>query len=58
MVALKSPDGGCGAAATLEPLGVSVIAATDAAQAARRLRHREPLITLIDTPALGASSAS
>jgi flagellar biosynthesis GTPase FlhF len=56
VVALCSPDGGCAAAATLEPLGVSVIAATDAAQAARRLRHREPLITLIDTPALGARS--
>jgi flagellar biosynthesis GTPase FlhF len=56
VVALSSPDGGCAAAATLEPLGVSVIAATDAAQATRRLRHREPLITLIDTPALGASS--
>jgi flagellar biosynthesis GTPase FlhF len=56
VVALKSADGGCGAAATLEPLGVSVIAATDAAQAARRLRHREPLVTLVDTPALGASS--
>jgi flagellar biosynthesis GTPase FlhF len=56
VVALQSSDGGCAAAATLEPLGVSVIAATDAAQAARRLRHREPLITLIDTPALGAAS--
>jgi flagellar biosynthesis GTPase FlhF len=56
VVALCSPDGGCAAAATLEPLGVSVIAASDAAQATRRLRHREPLVTLIDTPALGASS--
>jgi flagellar biosynthesis GTPase FlhF len=56
VVALCAPDGGCGAAAELEPLGVSVIAATDAAQATRRLRHREPLVTLIDTPALGAAA--
>jgi flagellar biosynthesis GTPase FlhF len=57
VVALNSRDGGCDAAETLEPLGVSVIAATDAKQAARRLRHREPLITLVDTPALGAGDA-
>jgi len=55
VVALAAPDGGCAAAAELEPLGVSVIAAADAAQASRRLRHREPLVTLIDTPALGAA---
>jgi len=55
VVALSSPDGGCAAAARLEPHGVSVVAASDAAQAARRLRHREPLITLIDTPGLGAA---
>ena len=57
VVALDSRDGGCAAAAELEPLGVSVIAATDAAQATRRLRHREPLVTLVDTPALGAGAA-
>jgi flagellar biosynthesis GTPase FlhF len=57
VVALSSRDGGCAAAAELEPLGVSVIAATDAAQAGRRLRHREPLVTLVDTPALGAGAA-
>jgi flagellar biosynthesis GTPase FlhF len=57
VVALDSRDGGCAVAAELEPLGVSVIAATDAAQAARRLRHREPLVTLVDTPALGAGAA-
>jgi flagellar biosynthesis GTPase FlhF len=56
VVALDSRDGGCAVAAELEPLGVSVIAATDAAQAARRLRHREPLVTLVDTPALGAGA--
>ena len=33
-----------------------MIAATDAAQAQRRLRHREPLICLVDTPALGAGA--
>jgi flagellar biosynthesis protein FlhF len=57
VVALASRDGGCALAAELEPLGVSVIAAADAAQAARRLRRREPLITLVDTPALGAGEA-
>jgi flagellar biosynthesis GTPase FlhF len=57
VVALDARDGGCAVAAELEPLGVSVIAATDAAQAARRLRHREPLVTLVDTPALGAGAA-
>jgi flagellar biosynthesis GTPase FlhF len=57
VVALDSRDGGCAVAAELEPLGVSVIAATDAGQAARRLRHRQPLVTLVDTPALGAGAA-
>jgi flagellar biosynthesis GTPase FlhF len=57
VIALRSPDGGNGLAAALEPLGISVIAATDAAQAARRLRRREPLVTLVDTPALGAGDA-
>jgi flagellar biosynthesis GTPase FlhF len=56
VVALDSRDGGCAVAAELEPLGVSVIAAADAAQAARRLRRREPLVTLVDTPALGAGA--
>jgi flagellar biosynthesis GTPase FlhF len=56
VVALGSRDGGCAAAAELEPLGVSVIAADDAAQAARRLGVRRPLITLVDTPALGAGA--
>ena len=57
VVALAARDGGCAVAAELEPLGVSVVAAADAATAARRLRHREPLITLVDTPALGAGDA-
>ena len=53
VIALRSPDGGCDLAAELEPHGVSVIAATDAAQAERRLARRAPLLTLIDTPATG-----
>ncbi len=53
VVALRSPDGGCDLAAELEPHGVSVIAAADAAQAARRLARRSPLLTLIDTPKVG-----
>ena len=53
VVALRSPDGGCDLAAELEPHGVSVIAAADAEQAARRLARRSPLLTLIDTPATG-----
>ncbi len=53
VVALRSPDGGCDLAAELEPHGVSVIAAADAGQAARRLARRTPLLTLIDTPAAG-----
>ena len=57
VVALGARDGGCAVAAELEPLGVSVVAAADAATAARRLRHREPLLTLVDTPPLGAGDA-
>ena len=53
VVALRSPDGGVDLATELEPHGVSVIAATDAAQAQRRLARREALVTLIDTPAAG-----
>jgi flagellar biosynthesis GTPase FlhF len=53
VVALRAPDGGCDLAAELEPHGVSVIAATDAAQAARRLARRAPLLTLVDTPKVG-----
>ena len=37
----------------LQPLGVGVIAAEDAAQARERLGARTPLVTLIDTPATG-----
>ena len=34
----------------LQPLGIGVISADDAAQAKQRLGARKPLITLIDTP--------
>ena len=46
-------DGGWASPPELEPLGVSVIAAADAEQAARRLARREAALTLVDTPAAG-----
>ncbi|HEX6024457.1 MAG TPA: hypothetical protein VFZ00_20880 [Solirubrobacter sp.] len=52
VIALRS-DGDL--AHRLQPLGVGVIAAEDAAQAKQRLGARKPLITLIDTPASGPS---
>ncbi len=42
-------------AGRLEPLGISVIQADDAASARKRLGLRTPLVTLIDTPAAGPS---
>jgi flagellar biosynthesis GTPase FlhF len=53
VVALRSMDGGNGLASRLEPLGVSVIAAEGAEQAARRLRGREAMLTIVDAPAAG-----
>lgn len=53
VVALRSMDGGGGLASRLEPLGVSVIAADSAEQAARRLSGREVALTIVDTPAAG-----
>jgi flagellar biosynthesis GTPase FlhF len=53
VIALRTPDGGASLAAELEPLGVSVIAATDAAQAKSRLGQRAFALLLIDTPAVG-----
>lgn len=53
VVALRAADGGSAAAARLEPLGVTVIAAEDAAQAARRLKRRTPALTIVDAPAAG-----
>ena len=53
VVALRAADGGVGLASRLEPLGVSVIAATDAEQAARRLARREATLTIVDAPSAG-----
>jgi len=51
--ALRAADGGVGLSSRLEPLGVSVIAAADAEQAARRLARREATLTIGDAPAAG-----
>jgi flagellar biosynthesis GTPase FlhF len=53
VVALRAADGGVGLSSRLEPLGVSVIAAADAEQAARRLSRREATLTIVDAPAAG-----
>jgi flagellar biosynthesis GTPase FlhF len=53
VVALRAADGGVGLSSRLEPLGVSVIAAADAEQAARRLARREATLTIIDAPSAG-----
>jgi flagellar biosynthesis protein FlhF len=53
VVALRANDGGVGLSSRLEPLGVSVIAASDAEQAARRLARREATLTIVDAPAAG-----
>src|SRR3954451_1392091 len=51
VVALRSPDGGRGLAARLEPLGVSVLTTdADVSAAKQRLDGAAPLLTLIDTP--------
>jgi flagellar biosynthesis protein FlhF len=53
VVALRAGDGGVGLASRLEPLGVSVIAADNAEQAARRIARREATLTIVDAPAAG-----
>jgi flagellar biosynthesis GTPase FlhF len=53
VVALRAPDGGAALAARLEPLGVAVVAAADAEQAARRLARSSATMTLVDTPSAG-----
>jgi flagellar biosynthesis protein FlhF len=53
VVALRAADGGVGLASRLEPLGVSVIAADGAEQAARRIARREAALTIVDAPAAG-----
>jgi flagellar biosynthesis protein FlhF len=53
VVALRTSDGGADLSSTLEPLGIPVIAATDAADAKRRLGRRKAAIVFIDTPPIG-----
>jgi flagellar biosynthesis GTPase FlhF len=53
VVSLGAADGGVGLSGRLEPLGVSVIAAADAEQAARRLARRQAALTIVDAPAAG-----
>jgi flagellar biosynthesis GTPase FlhF len=53
VISLRSSDGGTGLASRLEPLGVSVIAADDAQQAARRVSRRQASLTIVDAPAAG-----
>jgi flagellar biosynthesis GTPase FlhF len=53
VIALRTSDGGAALSAELEPIGISVIAATDAAEAKRRLGRRSAAIVFIDTPPVG-----
>jgi len=55
-VAVISLRGDTTLAARLQPLGVAVIQAKDGEQAKKRLGAARPLLTLIDTPAVGLSS--
>jgi flagellar biosynthesis GTPase FlhF len=55
-VAVISLRGDTVLAGRLQPLGVAVIQAKDGEQAKKRLGAARPLITLIDTPAVGLSS--
>ncbi len=55
VVALRATDGGTGLASRLEPLGIAVIAADDAEQAARRIARRDAALTIVDAPAAGPS---
>jgi flagellar biosynthesis GTPase FlhF len=52
-VALRAADGGVALAGRLEPLGVSVIAAADAEEAARRVARRPASLTIVDAPSSG-----
>jgi flagellar biosynthesis GTPase FlhF len=56
-VAVVALRGDGSLARRLEPMGVNVIQADDAAQARTRLGLRTPLVTLVDTPAAGPSHA-
>jgi flagellar biosynthesis GTPase FlhF len=57
-VAVVALRGDTALAGRLQPLGVAVIQAADGAQAKQRLGHAKPLLTLIDTPAVGLSSTA
>jgi flagellar biosynthesis GTPase FlhF len=58
VVALRSPDGGRGLAAKVEPLGVSVLTCGEDVRAVKkRLDASAPLLTLIDTPAASPADA-
>ncbi len=57
-VAVVSLRGDGVLASRLQPLGVGVLSADDAAQAKQRLGARQPLVTLIDTPAAGPSHSA
>jgi flagellar biosynthesis GTPase FlhF len=57
-VAVVSLRGDTTLASRLQPLGVAVIQAKDGEQAKKRLGAARPLITLIDTPAVGLSSTA
>jgi flagellar biosynthesis GTPase FlhF len=57
-VAVVSLRGDGVLASRLQPLGVGVLAADDAVQAKQRLGARQPLVTLIDTPAAGPSHSA
>ena len=51
VVALRSSDAGTGLATRLKPLGVTVVVADDAEQAARQISRRESALTIVDAPA-------
>jgi flagellar biosynthesis GTPase FlhF len=53
VIALRTSDGGAHLASDLEPLGIAVIAATDAQEARRRLGRRGANLLLVDTPPIG-----
>jgi len=58
VVALRSPDGGRGVAAKVEPLGVSVLTCGEDVRAVKkRLDASAPLLTLIDSPAASPADA-
>ena len=51
VVALRSSDAGTGLSTRLKPLGVTVVVADDAKQAARQISRSESALTIVDAPA-------